>query len=129
MTPLISLKAVLFATLLSLSLRFTWYQVLFSDTWISLLAKKQAFQKRTYIWVFFTSAFTAFIMAHIIKFTYSDDLSKGFEVGFWVWAAFYLAPLFARFKFEHSPLKLFLIDVGFHFFEIVGMGIILALAQ
>jgi hypothetical protein len=103
--------------------------VVFFDIWKALQRKILGINKKAYIWAFFTTFFTAFIMAHVIKFTYSDEIREGFQAGFWMWAAFYLAPEFSRFKFEHSPFKLFLIEAGFHFFEIAGMGVILALAQ
>ena len=75
------------------------------------------------------SLLTAYVLAHFVRFTGADTVSKGAQTGFFVWLGFVLTTNLGTVLFEFRPLGLYLINNGYHLVGLLGMGALLAVWQ
>lgn len=123
--------AVLIAALSSFALGGIWYSpLLFQRIWMEAcglteLDLKAINPKRVFIGSFFLSFFIALSLSLFIGPTSSLGVSVGaaFIIGVcWVSSAYGMTYLF-----EQRPLKLFLVNSGYHILQFTLMGLVLGL--
>ncbi|OUS73571.1 hypothetical protein B5G52_04825 [Pseudoalteromonas sp. A601] len=123
--------AVLIAALSSFALGGIWYSpLLFQRIWMEAcglteLDLKTIDPKRVFIGSFFLSFFIALSLSLFVGPTPSLGVSVGaaFIIGVcWVSSAYGITYLF-----EQRPLKLFLVNSGYHILQFTLMGLVLGL--
>lgn len=123
--------AVLIAALSSFALGGIWYSpLLFQRIWMEAcglteLDLKAINPKRVFIGSFFLSFFIALSLSLFIGPTSSLGVSVGaaFIIGVcWVSSAYGITYLF-----EQRPLKLFMVNSGYHILQFTLMGLVLGL--
>ena len=72
------------------------------------------------------SLVTAYVLAHFVKFTGAEKAPSGMLAGFWLWLGFVATTNLSTVLFEGRPLGLYLINNGYHFVGLLGMGALLA---
>jgi hypothetical protein len=68
----------------------------------------------------------AYVLAHFVKFTGAETASGGLQTGFLLWLGFVVTTNLETVLFEGRPLGLYLINNGYHFVGLLGMGALLA---
>ena len=129
----INYAAVVASALAYWVLGAVWYGV-FSKPFIALmrwtpeqLARMEAEGAGREIGVaLLASLLTAYVLAHFVRFTGADTVSKGAQAGFFVWLGFVLTTNLGTVLFEFRPLGLYLINNGYHLVGLLGMGALLA---
>ena len=123
--------AVLLAALASFAVGGVWYSpLLFGKAWQKATGLTDEQLKRGNMPVIFGLTFllclaASFVFAMFLgpRPTLALGLGAGFSAGFfWVSASFGV-----NYLFEHKPLKLFLINAGYHTVQFTVIGLILAL--
>jgi hypothetical protein len=107
-----------------------WYAMpVFGRTWMTMVGKTEDDLKRgvgtAYSGMFILALVLAFILAHFLQFADATTLGQGLTTALWVWLGFVVTTKGADYLFAHKPLKLYLIDVGYHLVEILVMSAIL----
>jgi hypothetical protein len=128
--PHVNWLAVLAAALFSFVLGGIWYSALFAKAWQGLVGMTDEKMRSSNKALTFGGAFAlSFIAAAVFAMFLGDKVTVGFgaAAGFaaglcWVTASFGINDLF-----EGRPLKLFLINGGYHTAQFTAMGAILGL--
>jgi len=112
-----------------------WYSpVLFGKSWIKLVGmdEKKREQARKDAWKsYLTAAVSALVisfgLARVMGYLEVHTLAGGLHAGFWSWLAFVMTTSAINNSFAGRPLKLYLIDGGYHLYGFLVMGIILGI--
>lgn len=75
---------------------------------------------------FVGSLVTAFVLAHIVRYTSGENALDGAKTGLWLWLGFVVTSNLNTVFFEFRPLGLYLINISYHLFAFVSMGALLA---
>jgi hypothetical protein len=111
--------AILVASLAYFALGSVWYSpLLFGTAWQKLVNHTMKPEKSEMIRLFSTTfvlgALSMFVLEYFIKATASVTWSDGVWVGFLSAIGYVATTIGTTFMYEGKPLKLFLIDAGFH---------------
>lgn len=121
MAPVISILAILIASFYAVILNFSFYKVIFINK-----VKPIKSGKRYYLMIFLSGLVKAYVLAHILKFTFSDTPNEAIEVSFWVWLGFILTTLYTNSLMKKEYLKNEIYTKFYFLLEIAGMGTILS---
>lgn len=133
-TVIVSLTAVLVATLATMVVGFLWYSpALFGKIWIhEMKLTKQSMEKakqkgmgKTYFLAFITTFITAYVLAHFAAFLSLTTFNEAFQLAFWTWLGFFATTQLGSVLWEGKSLKLYFINVLHHFVALVIMAAIL----
>ena len=75
---------------------------------------------------FVGSLVTAYILAHIVRYTSGESGVDGAKTGLWLWLGFIATTNLNTVFFEFRPLGLYLINIGYHLVAFLSMGALLA---
>lgn len=128
--PQVNWLAVVAAALFSFVLGGLWYSALFARAWQGLVGMTDERMKGGNKALMFGGAFALSLLSSAVfamflgpKVTVGFGAAAGFAAGLcWVSASFAINDLF-----ERRPLKLFLINAGYHTLQFTAMGAILGL--
>lgn len=128
----INYLAVVVAAAASMVVGAIWYSpLLFAKPWQELVGIKtdavQSGASMAMVIAAIAGLLTAFVLRHFVVYAGANTWQEGAIVGFWVWLGFVVTTLLVHNAFEQRRKKLFLINAGHHFVELITMGIILTL--
>jgi hypothetical protein len=126
--------AVLASAVASMALGFLWYGPLFGKTWISLMGfteekiaeAKAKGMTRAYLMSFVGALVTAYVLRHFVQVWKVGDAIGAFQLAFWVWLGFVATTMLATVLWEGKPIKLYILNIGYHLVSLYLMTIILA---
>jgi hypothetical protein len=72
------------------------------------------------------SLVTAYVLAHIVRYTSGENALDGAKTGLWLWLGFIVTTNLNTVFFEFRPLGLYLINIGYHLVAFLSMGALLA---
>ncbi len=72
------------------------------------------------------SLVTAYVLAHIVRYTSGENALDGAKTGLWLWLGFIVTSNLNTVFFEFRPLGLYLINIGYHLVAFLSMGALLA---
>lgn len=129
--------AILVSALSSIALGFAWFSIPgISRAWLAGVGKTmeqvkadKKGQQRAYAGTAVGALVLAIGMAILVSHAFSTTWSDGILLGLVAGLCFVATTLGATFLFEGKPLKLYLIDAGFHVVELAIMGVILSVWQ
>jgi hypothetical protein len=75
---------------------------------------------------FIGSLITAYVLAHIVRYTSGENALDGAKTGLWLWLGFIAMSNLNTVFFEYRPLSLYLINVSYHLVAFLSMGALLA---
>jgi hypothetical protein len=75
---------------------------------------------------FFGSLITAYVLAHIVRYTSGESATEGAKTGLWLWLGFIVTTNLNTVFFEFRPVGLYLINIGYHLVAFLAMGALLA---
>jgi hypothetical protein len=126
--------AVIVAALVYYAGGALWYSpVLFGKPWMSAVGltpekieerKKDAW--KSYLTSLIAALFISYGIARVIGYMSVITVAGGIHTGFWSWFCFALTTAATNNAFADRPVKLLLIDTGYHLYGFLVMGIILA---
>jgi hypothetical protein len=108
-----------------------WYaKPVFGKAWMAGVGKteeqcKAAFSPWKLVWAFIGSFIAAYGIARILSWMTAVDMSAGIVVGLITSVCFVLTAMTINDTMENRPTKLTIINVLYHVFSFVIMGIIL----
>jgi hypothetical protein len=111
-----------------------WYSaVLFGKSWMRLvgLSEERIKEAQKRAWKsYLTALVAAFLIslgiARIEAYMNVITISGGLQTGFWAWLCFVVTTMATNNTFADRPLKLLIIDSGYHLYGFLVTGIILA---
>lgn len=111
-----------------------WYSpLLFGKTWMGLvgLNEEKIKEEQKAMWKsYLTAAGSAILIsygiARVEAYLNVITIGGGLHAGFWAWICFVVTTTATNYSFAGRPIKLLLIDSGYHLYGFVIMGIILA---
>ena len=130
----VNLLAVLVAALAYYAGGALWYSpVLFGKQWMVLvgLTEEKIKGKQKEAWKSYGTALVAALLisyglVRIEMYLNVVTFSGGLHAGFWSWLCFVVTTSATNNSFAGRPLKLLLIDSGYHLYGFLVMGVILA---
>jgi hypothetical protein len=75
---------------------------------------------------FVGSLVTAYVLAHIVRYTNAETAGDGAKTGLWLWLGFVVTSNLNTVFFEFRPVGLYLINIGYHLVAFLAMGALLA---
>ena len=75
---------------------------------------------------FVSSLITAYVLAHIVRYTSGENAVDGAKTGLWLWLAFVVTTNLNTVFFEFRPVGLYLINISYHLVAFLSMGALLA---
>jgi len=72
------------------------------------------------------SLITAYVLAHIVRYTSGENALDGAKTGLWLWLGFIVTTNLNTVFFEFRPLGLYLINISYHLVAFLSMGALLA---
>jgi len=75
---------------------------------------------------FVGSLVTAYVLAHIVRYTSGENAIDGAKTGLWLWLGFIVTTNLNTVFFEFRPLGLYFINIGYHLVAFLSMGALLA---
>ena len=129
--PHFNFVAVLVSGLLFWFLGAVWFSpVLFAKPWMAALGMTPGHQKKGFAAAMISSLIgdliTALVMLHFIVWSGASTVGTGAFIGFLCWLGFFVAIQFPQGLYEQRPMKVFVIDAGYWFVGMVGIGVLLA---
>jgi len=126
--------AVLVCVAISMFLGYVWYSApVFGRAWMNLIGKTEADLKKgagsAMGFAVVLAFLTSYIMSHIIDFAKAETISRGLTTGFWVWLGFVFTTVAMQNVFAQRPMKLTVINAGYHLVQFLIIGAILAAWQ
>ncbi len=112
-----------------------WYSpVLFYKAWLAGLGKtdeevQEGAGAMNYVGTFIAILVMAWVLAHILDAFQADTLWMGLQGGFWSWLGLVATTRGINSIFQGDPMKLYVVDVGYHLAMLLVMGMILAVWQ
>ncbi|MCF7796760.1 MAG: DUF1761 domain-containing protein [Lentisphaeria bacterium] len=128
----IHLWAVLVAAAGSFLLGAIWYLLLFGKIWQQLVTSSPRDQKnptQAMIFTFLARVLSVYILAHFIHYTQADTWLGGLETAFWIWLGFVVVTCADEIFFANKGIRLYFINISYHFLGLTMAGIILAIWQ
>ncbi|MFH1068962.1 MAG: DUF1761 domain-containing protein [Candidatus Glassbacteria bacterium] len=131
----INYPAVVTAVIVTQILGSLWYSpLLFGKAWVAAVGVSEEKLKeggvaRAYVGAIAGSAVMAYVLAHFVDYTLSITVAEGLQCGFWLWLGFIATTAAVNSLFEKRPLRLYLINQGYHLACLLAMGAILAVWQ
>ena len=125
----INYVAVVIGAISNMVIGFIWYGPLFANAWMSAIGKTReqlGAPGPGYALTLVGALVESFVLALIVKGLKAPGLIDGAVIGLVVAVGFVLTTFAAGYIFEGRSLKLYLINVGYHFFALIIMGAILA---
>ena len=121
MAPEINLFAILLSSVFAVIFHFSYFQIIYRP-----FGEKFKISKKFYPKHFLASLIKAYILAHILKFTFSDTFNEAMEVSFWVWLGFIATTLLSQTFLKKTKLKSSFFVSAYYLIELLGIGIILS---
>jgi hypothetical protein len=108
-----------------------WYSpVAFAKKWQALVPGPQGDKKKAMMAGMIMSLvgdiILAFVLAHVIIWSRSNEFGHGLFIGFVMWMGFFAAPAIPQGVFEGRPFKLFAINQSYNLLGLMLMGGILS---
>ncbi len=135
--PTLNLVPVIVAGVLNMIIGALWYSpYVIGKLWMRAMGKteeelRQGFSPTsmamTYIVNTVASLVFAYVLAHLIKFSSTNDFSQGVMIGFWVWLGFVVTTVIPGYMYEGKPKVLFFIFIIYQLISITLMGGLLAI--
>jgi len=125
----INLLAVLVAAIFSMILGGLWYSpLLFGNMWMKLAKIKPNTDQmaKSYIAGFLASLITMYVLANVLNYAGVGSVTSGISVGFLVWIGFFVTTALGTILWEGKSPKLFAINIGYSFVNIIVASIIIA---
>ena len=125
----INYVAVIIGAISNMVVGFIWYGPLFANAWMKEIGKtrEQLGQPGPgYALTLVGALVKSFVLALVVKGLKAPGVIDGAIIGLVVAVGFVLTTFAAGYIFEGRSLKLYLINVGYHFFALIIMGAILA---
>lgn len=127
--------AVLLCGISSMIIGFLWYGPLFGKEWMKLVGfssekidKAKKNMQQNYTAMFISSLIMAWILFHFIWYAApaSYTLFISIKVALYAWIGFVATVSYTKFLFspDRKPVKLLLIETGYHLVSLIAMGII-----
>jgi hypothetical protein len=130
----INYLAVMVAAFVYFASGALWYSPAFLGTqWMSAAgfddekikaAKKGAW--KSYIITLLAAVVISYGLARVEGYMQVDTFVGGMHTGFWSWFCYVVTTMIINNSFENRPLKLFLINSGYHLYGFIVMAVILA---
>ncbi len=128
----LNLLAIVLGAISNMVVGFIWYGPLFGKAWIRAIGKTPdqiGAPGPGYALTLVGALVESFVLALLVKGLMAQGLIDGAIIGLFVAIGFVLTTFAAAYIFEGRPLRLYLINVGYHFFALIVMGIIIATIQ
>ncbi len=135
--PTLNLVPVIVAGVLNMIIGALWYSpYVIGKLWMRAMGKteeelRQGFSPTsmamTYIVNTVASLVFAYVLAHLIKFSSTNDFSQGVMIGFWVWLGFVVTTVIPGYMYEGKPKILFFLFIIYQLISITLMGGLLAI--
>ena len=124
--------AVLIAALLYYATGALWYSsFMFGKQWLQLVGitpekieanKKNAW--KAYLTSLIAALFMSYGMARLVDYMQVTTFGGGMHMGFWSWVVFVITTMAINNAFSDRPVKLLLIDGGYHLYGLLLMGVV-----
>lgn len=127
----INYYAVLVAAVFSMILGAVWYsQIGYGQEWLKLTSPRpeggtRISKGRLYLVAFLLALFMALVLAYLADVLRINTAREGLQLGTTMFFAFIATTTLTDYLFAGRSLKLYLINAGFHFVELIVMGIII----
>lgn len=135
--PSLNLIPVIAAGIINMVIGAFWYSPLvIGKLWMRSMGKteeetKQGFSSAamgiTYAVNTVASLVLAYVLAHIIKFTFTNTFQGGVMIGFWVWLGFVVTTVIPGYMYENRPKLLYLLFIIYQLISITLMGGVIAI--
>lgn len=128
----VNIPAVLVSALVYFAGGALWYsKAMFGLVWMDLvgLSKEKLETEKNKVWpALLTSLISALLISYaigrVIDYVQVTTLAGGIHIAFWSWLCFVMTTSFTNSIFAGRPVKLVLIDGGYHFYGFLVAGII-----
>lgn len=133
MTSTINYYAVILGAVAYMVLGALWYSpILFGNAWMRGIGKtkeqvKADFSPLNYLWALITSFIAAYGIARIMSWAGGDSLADAVKVSLLVGVCFALTSIWVNDTFEKRRSGLTIINVLYHIFGYVVIGIVIGL--
>ena len=130
----VNMLAVLATTIFSMVLGSIWYaKPVFGKAWMALVGMTDEKAKqgalKAMLLMLLGAFLTQYVFAHVIEFSEAVTALEGLQGGFFMWLGFVAAVSIAQVGFEQRPVKLWAINSGYQFVNLLVSGVILTLWQ
>jgi len=71
------------------------------------------------------SLITAYVLAHVVRYTSAETAAGGAKTGMWLWLGFIVTTNLNTVFFEFRPVGLYLINMSYHLVAFLSMGALL----
>ena len=130
--------AVLVTALITMVIGFVWYSpMLFGKQWSELmgfsvnspedLKNMRQKAKPAYAVSFIGALLMSYVLAHFVDYAGSTTFAEGLQTGFWIWIGFVATTGLTNNMFSGKPLKLYMINYGYHLVTMAIAGGMLAI--
>ncbi len=131
----INYLAVFVAAVLNMVLGMAWYGPLFGKQWMDLMQIKKADvdkskkkgMGKTYVVAFAMALLMFYVLAHVVAYMGAVTAVLGAITGFWMWLGFIMPLEAGSVLWEGRPVKVFLLNAGYHLVALLVGGAVLAL--
>lgn len=130
----INYLAVLVAAIVYYAGGALWYSpALFGKSWMGLVglteeklkeAQKDAW--KSYLAAFVAALIISYGLARLEAYMNVITVAGGFHTGFWAWLCFVVTTMTTNNAFAGRPVKLLILDSGYHLYGFLVMAVILA---
>jgi hypothetical protein len=127
----VNLVALVACALLIWIIGATWYSpAMFARHWVAIVGRQMGEKPKGVYKGMIASLFgdflLCFVLAHILRWSHSNDWRHGLHVGILVWIAFFAAPLYPQSVYEGRPFRYFAINAGYWLVSLLAVSAILA---
>jgi len=129
----VNILAVIAAAIISVVTGIFWYSpALFGKVWTQSIGKpieelKKSNKIKIYILNIAATLLMAYVLAIFIGYLNITTVAGGLQIGFWIWLGFVIPVNAGAYLWESRPLKLYLINNGYHLVAMLLMGAVLAI--
>ena len=132
-TVTINVIGVLIAAIASFVVGMIWYSpALFGKQWMKLMGMKESDMKNAkkemggmMVMTLILSAVTAFVLAHVLKYTGAATYMDAVFVAFIMWLGFYATSLYLGVMYEKKSMEWWFINAGHYLAGLIVMAIVL----
>ena len=125
----VNIFAVIVATVWTMVLGSLWYsKALFGNIWMedSKVEMKKAGAVKAYLLTAVGAFVLAYVTALFIGLLNVTTIQGGVQTGFWIWLGFVATTSLVHHVFEGKPIRLYILNAGYHLVELLVMGAILS---
>jgi len=131
----INLLAVLIGALLYFAGGALWYSSgLFGKSWMAangfteqMIQEMQKGAWKSYLTAFISALIISYGLARLEDYLNVTSFTGGLHAGFWAWFCFVVTTAATNNTFSNRPVKLLLIDSGYHLYGFLVIGVINAI--